>query len=155
MTSINGKILNGRLKSEFLKIYGFFLGLWKGFFSPLSESLDSSGIFFPSLFWLPHRFHYIEESYATDNLKFQLWKYTFNRLLVALEVFDLMFLISTVPIHTFAVFEYSNRIFALLYSRFLYPLSSVSLSASIFMTVSITVERYWAVCKPTVRSSQH
>ena len=71
-------------------------------------------------------------------------------MLVALAVFDLMFLVSTVPIHTFAVFEYSNRIFAALYSRFLYPMSSISLSASIFMTVSITVERYWAVCRPTV-----
>ena len=35
-------------------------------------------------------------------------------------------------------------------ARFLYPLSSISLSGSIFMTVSITVERYWAVCRPTV-----
>ena len=34
--------------------------------------------------------------------------------------------------------------------RFLYPMSSISLSASIFMTVSVTVERYWAVCKPAV-----
>ena len=84
----------------------------------------------------------------------QLWKYTFNRLLVALAVFDLMFLVCTVPIHTFAVFEYSNRIFAALYSRFLYPMSSISLSASIFMTVCITVERYWAVCRPTVRRNK-
>ena len=29
-------------------------------------------------------------------------------------------------------------------------MSSISLSASIFMTVSVTVERYWAVCKPAV-----
>ena len=34
--------------------------------------------------------------------------------------------------------------------RFLYPMSSISLSASIFMTVAVTVERYWAVCKPAV-----
>ena len=38
-----------------------------------------------------------------------------------------------------------------IYIRFLYPMSSISLSASIFMTVSVTVERYWAVCKPAVR----
>ena len=37
-----------------------------------------------------------------------------------------------------------------IYIRFLYPMSSISLSASIFMTVSVTVERYWAVCKPAV-----
>ena len=35
-------------------------------------------------------------------------------------------------------------------TRFLYPMSSISLSASIFMTMSVTVERYWAVCRPTV-----
>ena len=79
-----------------------------------------------------------------------MWKHTFNRLLVALAIFDLMFVISTVPVHTFSVFDYNNRIFAFLYSRLLYPLSSISLSASIFMTVAITVERYRAVCKPTV-----
>ena len=39
------------------------------------------------------------------------------------------------------------------FCRFLYPLSSISLSASIFMTVSITVERYWAVCRPTVKQN--
>jgi hypothetical protein len=31
----------------------------------------------------------------------QLRRFTFNRLLVALAVFDLMFVISTVPVHTF------------------------------------------------------
>ena len=66
MTSINGKILNGKLKSEFPNIYGYFLGLWKGSFSPLSESLDSLEISFPYLFWLLPRFHHIEESSATD-----------------------------------------------------------------------------------------
>lgn len=49
---------------------------------------------------------------------FQLWKYTFNRLLVALAVFDLIFVMVTVPIHTFAVFEYSNWFFAAIYSRY-------------------------------------
>ena len=48
----------------------------------------------------------------------QLWKYTFNRLLVALAVFDLIFVMVTVPIHTFAVFEYSNWFFAAIYSRY-------------------------------------
>jgi hypothetical protein len=33
-------------------------------------------------------------------------------------------------------------------------MSSISLSASIFMTVAVTVERYWAVCRPTVACSQ-
>ena len=33
-------------------------------------------------------------------------------------------------------------------------MSSISLSASIFMTVSVTVERYWAVCKPAVFNLQ-
>jgi hypothetical protein len=37
----------------------------------------------------------IEYKYA------QLRRFTFNRLLVALAVFDLMFVISTVPVHTF------------------------------------------------------
>ena len=47
----------------------------------------------------------------------QLWKYTFNRLLVALAVFDLLFVVATVPIHTFHVFNYSNWFYAAIYSR--------------------------------------
>ena len=38
--------------------------------------------------------------------------------------------------------------FSLLYVYFLYPMSAVSLCASIYMTLAITVERYLAVCKP-------
>ena len=56
-------------------------------------------------------------SFLIKNLTLQLWKHTFNRLLVALAVFDLMFVCSTVPIHVFPLFEYNNRLFALLYSR--------------------------------------
>ena len=48
---------------------------------------------------------------------YQLWKYTFNRLLVALAVFDLLFVVATVPIHTFHVFNYSNWFYAAIYSR--------------------------------------
>ena len=46
------------------------------------------------------------------------------------------------------VFIYLPRITLLF--RLLYPFSSISLSASIFLTVSLTVERFWAVCRPTV-----
>ena len=38
-------------------------------------------------------------------------------MLVALAVFDLLFVVTTVPIHAFAVFEYSNWLFAAIYSR--------------------------------------
>ena len=56
-------------------------------------------------------------NFSIISLPLQLWKHTFNRLLVALAVFDLMFVFSTVPIHVFPLFEYNNRLFALLYSR--------------------------------------
>ena len=36
---------------------------------------------------------------------------------MALAVFDLLFVVTTVPIHAFAVFEYSNWLFAAMYSR--------------------------------------
>ena len=47
----------------------------------------------------------------------QLWKYTFNRLLVALAIFDLIFVLTTVPIHAFSVFQYSNWLYVKTYDK--------------------------------------
>ena len=91
-------------------------GLWRESFSVWLEVLDSWETWSRSSSSSHHRF-YTWHTFSIISLPLQLWKHTFNRLLVALAVFDLMFVFSTVPIHVFPLFEYNNRLFALLYSR--------------------------------------
>ena len=75
-------------------------------------------------------------------------KHSFNHLLIVLACYDLLFIICSIPVHTSRIFEFgASYIFANLYS-FFYPMTSVSFSGSIYMTVAITVERYLAVCYP-------
>ena len=96
------------------------VGLWRESSSVWLEVLDSWEISHPFSSLSHHRFtitQHIDNIFSLKSLSLQLWKHTFNRLLVALAVFDLMFVCSTVPIHVFPLFEYNNRIFALLYSR--------------------------------------
>eukprot|EP00094_Tigriopus_californicus_P008114 TCALIF_07810-PA protein Name:"Similar to FR FMRFamide receptor (Drosophila melanogaster)" AED:0.47 eAED:0.39 QI:0/0.5/0.4/0.8/1/1/5/0/292 len=80
----------------------------------------------------------------------EMRKHSFNQLLIALAVFDILFIIVSVPVYSFTLFELfvGNQVFSLLYVHFLYPMSPVALCASIYMTLAITVERYLAVCKP-------
>lgn len=87
---------------------------------------------------------------TTSNMK----KHTFNQLLVALSVFDVLYIIFNVPVHANATLEsvmfffMKSSFFCKLYVYMLYPLSAVSFCASIYMTLAVTVERYIAVCKP-------
>ena len=81
-------------------------------------------------------------------------KHTFNKLLAALAVCDLMFIIFNVPIHANATFEFVSHWFtestflSHVYVNILYPMSAVSFCASTYMTLAITVERFIAVCRP-------
>ena len=75
---------------------------------------------------------------------------TFNSLLISLFVFDSMYLFFE-TIETFRRrFHLETRIHTILLPKFIYPLTIISLSASIFMIVGIAHERYDAIKQPIV-----
>ena len=76
---------------------------------------------------------------------------SFNLLLVALACFDAMYLFGAIFGAIFGAmghFGLSTDTHTILYPYFLYPLQSIVFSASIFMIVSIAIERYTVVCQP-------
>jgi len=89
------------------------------------------------------------------------FKSNFNNLLIALAVFDLLFLVvcitesirRTFEAHTAntSTFEgLATQIHHHLFPYFLYPLHNILLTSSIFMTISISIERYLAIFHPLV-----
>ena len=85
------------------------------------------------------------------------FKSNFTSLLIALAVSDLLFLVLCVIENARRNFlpqvgaEGSvTRLHHHLFPYFLYPLHNILLSASIFMTVSISIERYLAIFHPLV-----
>ena len=90
------------------------------------------------------------------------FKSNFNNLLIALAVLDLMFLLLSLVEANMAIFHEhlgdSNHLLVILifesYNHllpyFLYPFRNIFFSASIFMTVSISIERYLAIYFPLV-----
>ena len=68
-------------------------------------------------------------------------KHSFNHLLVVLSIFDLLFIICGVPVHVCPIFGIEGPIYATLYQYIFYPLTSVSFTGSIYMTLAITIER--------------
>lgn len=76
-------------------------------------------------------------------------KHFFNLLLIFLSLFDLTFIVSSVPVHaipaakidTISRFTKSSRMFGFLYEYFFYPFTTVSYTGSVYMTVAITIER--------------
>ena len=69
-------------------------------------------------------------------------KHSFNHLLIILSCFDLAFIICGVPVHVAPVFGIEGWLYAKLYQYLFYPLTSVSFTGSIYMTLAITIERY-------------
>ena len=121
MTFWNGDSSNGGLLMvwSFVKVQRFYplqAGGRSSLFSDRNRRLSRQ-------YFVHHCSYFTTGSYLNTHLihlhqgSYQLWKYPFNRLLVALAVFDLLFVVTTVPIHAFAVFEYSNWLFAAIYSR--------------------------------------
>ena len=73
---------------------------------------------------------------------------TFNSLLVSLFAVDSIYLFFE-TIETFRErFHLETRLHTILLPNFTYPLTFISLSASIFMTVGVAHERYDAIKKP-------
>lgn len=72
---------------------------------------------------------------------------TFNRLLVCLAVFDNLFVACCI-LEAFRKFFAANDVHQLVFIYFLYQLQNIALSCSIYMTVLLAVERYWAVSRP-------
>ena len=67
---------------------------------------------------------------------------SFNWLIVVLTVIDSVFCALLVADYGFArAFEMHTVIYTLLYPHFLYPFTNIMLSASIFMTVVLGLER--------------
>ncbi|TRY71537.1 hypothetical protein TCAL_12499 [Tigriopus californicus] len=85
----------------------------------------------------------------------QMRKFTFNYLLLALAVFDLIFIVCAIPVHSIPSLNLDSlneltgtRGFGLIYRYFLYPFTTVAYSGGVYMTVTITIERFVAVCRP-------
>jgi len=89
------------------------------------------------------------------------FKSNFNNLLIALAVFDLLFLVVCITESVRRSFQnsianassmsgYATQIHHQLFPYFLYPLHNILLTCSIFMTISISIERYLAIFHPLV-----
>ena len=75
---------------------------------------------------------------------------TFNSLLISLFAFDSIYLFFE-TIETFRRrFKLESRLHTILLPKLIYPLTIISLSASIFMTVGVAHERYDAIKKPII-----
>jgi len=89
------------------------------------------------------------------------FKSNFNNLLIALAVFDLLFLVVCITESVRRTFEdqlanssslsgLATQVHHHLFPYFLYPLHNILLTCSIFMTISISIERYLAIFHPLV-----
>eukprot|EP00092_Neocalanus_flemingeri_P004693 GFUD01005057.1.p1 GENE.GFUD01005057.1~~GFUD01005057.1.p1 ORF type:complete len:384 (-),score=75.01 GFUD01005057.1:129-1280(-) len=89
------------------------------------------------------------------------FKSNFNNLLIALAVFDLLFLVICITESVRRTFEdvvansssvsgFATQVHHFLFPYFLYPLHNILLTCSIFMTISISIERYLAIFHPLV-----
>ena len=72
----------------------------------------------------------------------------FNQLMVILFVLDSFYLLLSVITTVQRRFELKNRTLTIIYPKFTYPISSISLTLSIFMTVGMAHERYIAIKYP-------
>ena len=72
-----------------------------------------------------------------------------NRLLLALAAFDLMYIVFGGINYTFRLgFRANSDLYTYLFPHVIHPFTHISLTATIFMTVAITIERYLGLCHP-------
>ena len=77
----------------------------------------------------------------------------FNHLLISLFVFDSIFLVINIAevFHSqFGMVTTVSKVYMILFPHFIWPLTGISLTASIFMTVGIAHERYVAIKWPII-----
>ena len=72
----------------------------------------------------------------------------FNKLLISLFTFDCVYLLMEIIERVRLPFGLATQIHKLMYPYFLRPLTKVSLTSSIFMTIAIAYERYVAIKRP-------
>lgn len=72
----------------------------------------------------------------------------FHKLLFALACFDLMYIVFGGINYTFRSFKAQSDYFTYLFPHVIHPFTHISLAATIFMTVAITIERYLGLCHP-------
>ena len=72
----------------------------------------------------------------------------FNSLLISLAVFDTFYLVFDITEAFRRQFKISSEIHMLLFPKFLHPFHKIMFCSSIFMTVSISLERHIAVADP-------
>ena len=72
----------------------------------------------------------------------------FNLLLISLLGFDSWFLFGCILENVRRNFDLASNLHILLFPYFLYPTAMVAMTGSIFMTVAISLERYFAVHHP-------
>ena len=75
---------------------------------------------------------------------------TFNSLLISLFSFDSIYLFFETIETIRRRFKLESRLHTILLPKLIYPLTIISLSASIFMTVGVAHERYDAIKKPII-----
>ena len=75
-------------------------------------------------------------------------KIFFNKLLISLFTFDSIYILMEIMDRIGFRFGLSTQIHILMYPYLLRPLSKVSLTSSIFMTIAIAYERYVAIKRP-------
>ena len=73
---------------------------------------------------------------------------SFNMLLVSLICFDSWYLFGSILENFRRNFGLGTDVHTMIFPHFLYPVQSVAMSGSIFMTVAIALERYIAVHYP-------
>ena len=74
----------------------------------------------------------------------------FNQLLVVLSVYDIVYCF-TMMLESLTKLGLDSAFHTLLFPHFLYPLGSISMTGSIYMTMVVGIERYIAVHQPTRR----
>ena len=77
----------------------------------------------------------------------------FNLLLISLLGFDSWFLFGCILENVRRNFGLASNLHIVLFPYFLYPTLAVAMSGSIFMTVAISLERYFAVHHPIGKMS--
>lgn len=72
----------------------------------------------------------------------------FHQLLLTLACFDTLYIIIGGLNYTFKAFESKNDMFIVAFPHFIYPFTNITMNATIFMTMAISIERFLGICYP-------